>query len=293
MEMDILKKIKTRQIVLLDGGMGTELAKRGCKMGGLMNIENPSQVLAIHQDYIAAGADILITNTLTMNRIYLESHEPGIDIIEANLAGARLARQAATGGQLVMGDISSTGRFLEPYGEYTEEQFFKNFLEQAELLRLGGVDGFIIETMSDIREAACAIKACKAAAGLPVMVSISFSSADGGGYTMMGNTVEEIAAMAEENGAIAVGANCGELEPEKMAVLAKLFSQSTSLPVIIQPNAGKPVLREDGTTSFTMGAQEFAIALMRCIDNGATVIGGCCGTTPLHIRAAAEMVKKK
>jgi 5-methyltetrahydrofolate--homocysteine methyltransferase len=123
--MNILEKVKNRRIVLLDGGMGTELAKRGCKMGGRMNIENPSQVLAVHQDYIAAGADILITNTLTLNRIYFESHDPGTGLLEANLAGARLAKQAATGHQLVMGDISSTGQFLEPYGEYTEEQFLK------------------------------------------------------------------------------------------------------------------------------------------------------------------------
>jgi 5-methyltetrahydrofolate--homocysteine methyltransferase len=123
------------------------------------------------------------------------------------------------------------------------------------------------------------------------MVSITFSSAENGGFTMMGNTVEETA-MAEENGAVAVGANCGELEPGKMAVIAKLFSKSTSLPVIIQPNAGKPLLQEDGTTFFTMGPEEFTGALMRCIDNGATIIGGCCGTTPMHIRAAAEMIRK-
>ncbi len=290
--MDILERIINRQIVLLDGAMGTELSNRGCNMGGRMNLVNPGRVLAIHRDYIASGADILITNTLTMNRINIEIHEPGTDIIEVNLAGARLARQAVTGGQPVLGDISSTGRFLEPYGEYTEEQFYHNFREQAEILARGGVDGFIIETMSDLREAACAIRACKDAADIPVLVSISFSSADGGGYTIMGNTVEETARIAEEHGATAVGANCGELEPEKMAVLASLFSKSTSLPVIIQPNAGKPVLQEDGTTSFTMGPEEFAEALMRCIDNGATIVGGCCGTTPGHIRAAAEMIRQ-
>ena len=292
MIMDIIERIKNRRIVLLDGAMGTELEKRGSGMGGRMNLENPGHVLAIHQDYIASGADIIITNTLTMNRINIGFHEPGTDIDEANLAGARLARQAVTGNRLVLGDISSTGQFLEPYGEYTEEQFCDNFTEQAGLLARGGVDGYIIETMSDIREAACALKACRKVSDGPVLLCMSFSSAENGGHTIMGNTVEETVRIAEENGATAVGANCGELEPDKMALLAKLFSRSTSLPVIIQPNAGRPVLQEDGTTVFTMGPVEFSVALSRCIDNGATIIGGCCGTTPEHIRAASEMIRK-
>ena len=289
--MDILERIKNSQIVLLDGAMGTELAKHGLEMGGMINLQDPEHVLAVHREYIRAGADILITNTLTMNRINIEFHGQSIDINEVNLAGARLAKQAVTENQLVFGDISSTGQFLEPYGEYSEEQFYNNFKEQAEILAQGGVDGFIIETISDLREAACALKACKDLADLPVLVSLSFTSADNGGYTMMGNSVEETAKIAEENGATAVGANCGELDPEKMAELVSLFKKSTSLPVIIQPNAGKPVLNDNGSTTFNMGPQEFADELMRCIDNGATLIGGCCGTTPEHIRAIAQRIR--
>lgn len=289
--MDILERIKNSQIVLLDGAMGTELAKRGLEMGGMINLQDPEHVLAVHREYIRAGADILITNTLTMNRINIEFHGQSIDINEVNLTGARLAKQAVTENQLVFGDISSTGQFLEPYGEYSEEQFYNNFKEQAEILAQGGVDGFIIETISDLREAACALKACKDLADLPVLVSLSFTSADNGGYTMMGNSVEETAKIAEENGATAVGANCGELDPEKMAELVSLFKKSTSLPVIIQPNAGKPVLNDNGSTTFNMGPQEFADELIRCIDNGATLIGGCCGTTPEHIRTIAQRIR--
>ena len=289
--MDVLDRIKNNYIVLLDGAMGTELEKRGSEMGGRTNLVNPGHVLSVHQDYTGAGADILITNTLTMNRINIEFHGQDIDIEDANKAGAELARRAATKNQLVLGDISSTGQFLEPYGEYTEEQFYNNFTEQAEILKRGGVDGFIIETVSDLREAACALKACRDVSDGPVLLCLSFSSAERGGYTIMGNTAEETSRVAEEYGATAVGANCGELEPEKMAELASLFRKSTSLPVIIQPNAGKPVLGNDGTTSFSMGPEEFAEALLRCIDKGATLIGGCCGTTPDHIRAVAKRIR--
>jgi 5-methyltetrahydrofolate--homocysteine methyltransferase len=288
----IAEKIRNRRIVLLDGAMGTELAAQGVEMGGKSNLLHPGHVRCVHDAYCRAGADILITNTLTMNRIYIEHHKLGIDPVQVNLAGVRLAREAASQGQSVFGDISSTGQFLEPYGEYTEEQFFYNFREQAGILYRGGVNGFIIETVSDLREAACALRACRDIADIPVLVSLSFSSSENGGYTMMGNTVEETVKMAEENGASAIGANCGELDPLKMADLVKLFNKHTSLPVLIQPNAGKPELLDDGTTAFNMGPGAFADELMKCIDNGATLIGGCCGTTPRHMAAVARKIGK-
>jgi 5-methyltetrahydrofolate--homocysteine methyltransferase len=289
--MDVLDRIKNNKIVLIDGAMGTELAKRGLEMGGKINLLAPDHVLAIHREYVDAGADILITNTLTMNRISIELHGQEIDVGQVNMAGASIARKAITGKQLVFGDIGPTGQFLEPYGEYTELQFYNNFREQAEFLVLGGVNGFIIETMSDLREAACALKACRDLSDMPVLVCLSFSSAAGGGNTIMGNTVQEAALMAEEFGATAVGANCGDLEPEAMARLAKLFREATTLPVIIQPNAGKPVLNDDGTTTFNMDPSVFAGGLIGCIKNGATLAGGCCGTTPDHIRAVAQKIK--
>ena len=289
--MDVLEKIAANHVVLLDGAMGTELAKRGSEMGGRTNITDPGHVLAVHRDYIYAGSDILITNTLTMNRIYIEAHSQDINTEMVNMEGARLAREAINGSQLVFGDISSTGQFLEPYGDYTEAQFYDNFREQADILIKGKVDGFIIETVSDMREAACALKACRDAAPVPVLVSMSFASSANGGHTMMGNTVDEIVKMAEENGATAVGANCGELDPEEMAELVKLFKKSTTLPLIIQPNAGKPVLKNDGTTDFNMMPDKFSDLLMKCIDNGATIIGGCCGTTPEHISAVAQRIR--
>src|SRR5690554_2027460 len=136
-----------------------------------------------------------------MNRVYIETHHPGLDLREVNLAGARLARTAAGEGCYVLGDISSTGRMLEPYGDLTEEEAFKAFHEQASVLAEGGVDGFIIETMFSLAEAACALRACRAAADLPVIVCISFSTVENGGRTIMGDSAQDCALTLMEAGA--------------------------------------------------------------------------------------------
>jgi 5-methyltetrahydrofolate--homocysteine methyltransferase len=288
--LDFRNFLNDNKVVLFDGAMGTELAKRGLEMSGTNNLSNPSKVLEVHQEYIKAGTEVLITNTLTMNRINLESHGINIDVKEVNLAGVKLAKQAVNNGQFVFGDISSTGQLLEPYGDYSEEQFYNNFKEQATILAEGGADGFIIETMIDLREAICALQACRAISNLPIIVSMSFSQVTKGGRTIMGNTVSEIVEAVEKYGADAVGANCGELGLDEMAEIAKMYKEATSLPIIIQPNAGKPILVND-QTKFEMKPEEFAGGLQKWIDNGARMIGGCCGTSPDHIRAIKQRLK--
>lgn len=288
--MDFQRYLQEKGTVLFDGAMGTQLARLGLEMGGSNNLTNPEQVLQVHRDYCQAGADVLITNTLTMNRIYIESHCLGVSVREVNSAGVRLAKAAAREGQQVFGNISTTGQLLEPLGSYTTKQFFENFLEQAVILADCGVDGYIVETMVDLQEAACALQACKAAAKLPVIVSMSFAQAVNGGRTIMGNTVAQIASQLQELGADTIGANCGELDPFEMAVIAGLFREAASLPVIIQPNAGKPIFKNNQTT-FTMEPEDFADGLEICLQNGACMVGGCCGTSPAHIRAIAQRIK--
>jgi 5-methyltetrahydrofolate--homocysteine methyltransferase len=288
--LDFRNFLSDSKVVLFDGAMGTELAKRSLEMSGINNLSNPSQVLEVHQEYIRAGTEVLITNTLTMNRINLESHGINIDVKAVNLAGVKLAKQAVNNGQFVLGDISSTGQLLEPYGDYSEEQFYNNFKEQATILAEGGADGFIIETMIDLREAICALQACRDISNLPIIVSMSFSQVTKGGRTVMGNTVSEIVEAVEKHGADAVGANCGELGLDEMAEIAKMYNEATSLPIIIQPNAGKPTLVND-QTKFEMKPEEFAHGLQKWIDNGARMIGGCCGTSPDHIRAIKQRLK--
>jgi len=288
--VDLLKVIDDRKVIIFDGAMGTELARRGLETSGTINLTGPQHILDFHREYIEAGVDVLTTNTFTMNRISAESHGPAIDWREANLAGVRLAREAIAGDRFVFGDLGPTGKLLEPYGTYTEEQFYDNFREQALILAEGGADGLIIETMTDLREALCALKACRAAAELPVIVTMSYATTAKGGRTVMGSTVAEVAIALEENGADAVGANCGELSPEEMAQIAALYKEHTSLPVLIQPNAGKPKLVE-GRTVYDMSPEDFADGMIKCLESGASLIGGCCGTTLDHLKAVVRRIR--
>lgn len=279
--------------MLFDGAMGTQLAKRGLSMGGHNCVTHPDDVLAVHRAYIEAGSHLLITNTLTMNRIQLDTHnEADVDLREVNLAGAKLAREAASSQNSVFGDISSTGKLLKPYGELDEADAFEAYKEQASILAEGGVDGFIVETMTDMNEALCALKACKAVSELPVLVTMSFSTAKKGGRTMMGNTAEDCAKAFTEAGAAVVGTNCGDLDPFQMADVVSTFCKATHLPVAAQPNAGKPKFVE-GETVFDMTPEEFVKGITACIEAGAKIVGGCCGTSPEHIRAVAEMLAEK
>ena len=272
--------------------MGTELDKLGLMSRGENNIAAPDAVLSIHRAYAACGSQSLTTNTLTMNRIYIETHHVDVDVREVNLAGAALARQAASDGQYVLGDMCSTGQLLEPYGTFTEQQFYDAFREQAELLAEGGVDAFLIETMIDLREALCALRACKDAASLPVMVTMAFSTESNGGRTIMGNSAKDCAQQLADAGADVVGANCGSVDPYQTAEIVSLFKSACSLPILAQPNAGLPRLVGDRTL-FDMGPEAFAQGVAECIRAGAQIVGGCCGTTPEHIRAVSELTSRR
>ncbi|MDD4870818.1 MAG: homocysteine S-methyltransferase family protein [Kiritimatiellae bacterium] len=276
--------------VLLDGAMGTQLAARGLEMGGQNCLLNPETVRDIHRAYVEAGADILITNTLTMNRIYIETHKLGVGVEEVNIAGARLAREAS-GDRPVLGDISSTGQLLEPYGECSEEQAFAAFREQARHLANAGVDGFIVETMLDLREALCAARACRAVADLPVVMTLSFQTSDHGGRTIMGNSAAEIAEAASVVDVVAVGANCGSLDPSQTAAVLAIMRAACSLPLVAQPNAGIPRL-SGGVTIFDMNSTDFATGIADCLRSGARLVGGCCGTSPEHIRQTRNTIDR-
>ena len=282
----------TDGIVLLDGAMGTELSGRGVVAGGESNITAGEVVCGIHREYVECGCDAITTNTLTMNRIYIETHKVGVSVEEVNRAGAALARTAGGDGVFVLGNISSTGQLLEPYGTFTEDQFVETFKEQASILADAGVDGFVIETMIDLREAVCALRACKVVSDLPVLVSMSFATDDKGGRTVMGDSVADCAARLAGEGASVIGANCGNLDPHQTAAVVRLFRQATTLGLLAQPNAGKPKLVGDKTV-FDMEADEFAAGIKECAAAGAGIVGGCCGTTPGHIRAVAERLGRR
>lgn len=284
--------LRSERIVLLDGAMGTALDEHGLMGRGRVNLDAPDVVREIHRAYARCGCDALIANTLTMNRIYVETHNVGVSVADVNRAGAELAKQAADSGQFVLGDISSTGQLLEPYGTFTESQFYDAFKEQATILANAGVDGFIIETVFDLREALCALQACKENFALPAVVCIAFATEANGGRTIMGNTAEQCARQLTDAGADATGANCGDLDPAQMARVIALLRTATDLPLAAQPNAGMPRLVDDRTV-FDMDAKTFAVGIAQCIDAGAKIVGGCCGTTQEHIRAVGEMIRAR
>jgi len=290
--VEFIDLIRTDDKVLLDGAMGTELDKRILMSQSQNNLANPEVVLEIHRKYAQCGCHLLTTNTLTMNRIYIEMHHLNVGVKEVNQAGAELARQAANENQYVLGDISSTGQFLEPYGNYKESEFYDAFKEQVEILAEGRVDGFIVETIFDLREALCALRACKENSSLPVITSMAFATETEGGRTIMGNTAQECATKLTDAGADVIGVNCGDLDPSQMAMAVSLLKSATSLPILAQPNAGKPKLVNNQTV-FDMGPEDFAAGITKCLHAGARLVGGCCGTSPEHIRAVANILKER
>ena len=289
MAVDFLQLLKDRKVVLLDGAMGTQLDKRGLMSRGSSNLDAAEAVLDIHRTYAQCGCDALTTNTLTMNRIYIETHNVGVSVREVNRAGAKLARQVAGDTLCVLGDMSSTGQLLEPYGTYRQSQFYDAFQEQAEALAEAGIDGFIIETVFDLREALCALRACKENFALPVVVCMTFQTDKNGGRTMMGDTAEQCAGQLAGAGADVIGANCGDLDPLQMSGVVAMLKAATDRAIVAQPNAGRPRVVEDKTV-FDMEPAPFAEGISECIRAGAHVVGGCCGTTPQHIEAVRRRV---
>lgn len=290
--MESLKRVlQGKDVILLDGAMGTELSRLGVQSIVNANLSNPNEVIKIHKEYLGAGSNAIITNTLTLNRISIESHHIDVDVSAINEAGASLALSAASGNAFVLGNLSSTGQMLEPYGTYSDTDFIATFKEQASYLQKRRIDGFIVETVFDLREAICILKGCRAASSLPVLVCIAFNSELNGGRTIMGDSAKDCAIQLTENGADAVGANCGGIDPMQLADIIATMSASTKLPIVAEPNAGKPRL-VDGVTTFDMDADTFAAGMLECKKAGARVLGGCCGTTPDHIRALRMLLQK-
>ena len=289
--MNFSEYLNNKDIILLDGAIGTELDKRGLMGKARANLDNPDIVLEIQREYVQCGCDAIISNTLVMNRIYIDTHNMDVPVDKVNKAGVEIARKAIGTDKLVLGDISSTGQLLEPYGTYKEEQFYEAFKEQAEILAQAGADAFIIETVFDLREAVCALKACKENTPLPAIVTITYQTEQQGGRTMMGDTAEQCAKALSDNGADVIGANCGSLSPTQTAKVISELRKATTLPLAAQPNAGIPKLVDDKTI-FEMTPEPFAKGVKECIEAGAKLVGGCCGTTPEHIRAVAEMLGK-
>ncbi len=273
--------------IVLDGAMGTQLMAHYVKGNNeLWGAEHPDELAAIHRAYIDAGATAIITNTFGGSRLKLAKVHLGDRVEELNRRLAEIAVKAAGDDAFVLGDVGPTGEFIEPVGTMTADEMTDVYREQIRALVAGGVDGIIIETMMDPNEAACAVRAAKdVAPDLPVLVSMTFEKNPRGFRTMMGTTPEQAAQILTDAGADVIGANCGGITPEQFIDLLGEIRQGTDRPLLVEPNAGLPEI-EDGKTIFREVPDTFARLAPKYRELGAVAIGGCCGTTPEHIRAA-------
>jgi len=273
-----------------DGVYGTELQGRG-PAGGcpeLLNADDPAAVEAVARSYVRAGADVILTNSLSAHRFGLALHGAADRAAEIARAAAEIAVRAVAGTDTkVFGSFGSTGRIVMT-GDTPQADLAAAFAETASALAAGGVEAIVLETFNELAEAEIALRAVRDACDLPVVVSMAFAFGPDGTATMMGESPADLAKMAEAGGADAVGANCG-VGPKQYVRVAELLKEATGLPVWIKPNAGMPAVVE-GRTTFPMGPAEFASFVPTLIEAGADFIGGCCGTTPDHIRSVRAAV---
>lgn len=286
--------------ILADGAMGTLLTAQGLPAGSpppLWNVERPEAVRAVHRAYIEAGSQIILTNSFVASRVLLGRYGLGERAAELNEAAARLARAEADAADrpvVVAGSIGPTGEMLEPLGTLSFEDAKAAFAEQAGALAAGapatgGVDVFWIETMSDLEEVRAAVEGCRQAApGLPLVTTMTF---DTGGRTMMGVTPERALETMSGLGAMALGANCGNGPDEIEDVIRKMHAANPGATLVAKANAGRPRL-ENGVAVFDATPPVMAGYAARMRALGATIIGGCCGNTPDHIRAMARALRE-
>jgi methionine synthase I (cobalamin-dependent) len=285
-------------LFILDGAMGTQLFAHGIEVGqcsDYLNIESPDLIAEIHGAYLRAGSDAILTNTFGANKFTLARHGHADKVAQINLAGAQLARRTAGEDKYVLGDIGPCGDFLEPLGNVKAGELREAFADQAKALADGGVDGLIIETMTAIEEVTIAIEAVKSVSDLPIFVSLAYDPAGDEFKTMMGIGPETAVGKLTPLGIAVIGFNCGTLDMDGYVKLAQIYADvigAESIALLAEPNAGRPDLA-DGKAVYNLSPEDFATAAEEICATGVKIIGGCCGTTPDHIRTMAIKLKNK
>ncbi len=298
MQRTLIHELVAGRILVCDGAMGTELFLAGLgkdECGEEWNLSLPDRVLGIQRRYVEAGADCLITNTFGASRIMLSRHGLEGRIGEINQAGARIAREAfgAKPG-FVLGDIGPLGVLLEPYGDLPVDQARAVLEEQAGALVGSGVDAIIIETQTALEELGIAIDAARKVGAPCVIASLAYDlMQDRVSYrTMMGVSPEQAAKFVEERGANIVALNCGTgMDMEGAARVARLYRSSCGLPIMVQPNAGQPIM-ENNRAVYRQGPSDMAREVPAALAAGVGIVGSCCGSTPEHTREIRRMVDR-
>lgn len=293
-----MKDFRTRlargKILVADGAMGTYLMAHGLKAGDcpeMVNLKNPAILEEIARLYFEAGAEILLTNTLGGSPLKLAMYglEHETETINAN--AVRAARNIVGQGAYIAASCGPSGRTLKPYGDIEPADVRASFVRQIRALMEAGTDLLCIETMMDLAEAILAIEAAReVSADLPILATLTFNPTPRGFYTMMGNSIADAIATLPAAGADVIGSNCGS-GIVNMVAIAREFAAQTECPLIIQSNAGLPQI-VDGQTVYSETPEFMATEARALVESGVRIIGGCCGTTPAHIRALKAMVRE-
>jgi 5-methyltetrahydrofolate--homocysteine methyltransferase len=290
--MSIIDKLHQNNILLSDGAWGTFLQAKGLKAGEcpeLWNITNRGDVFDIAKSYLQAGSDIIETNSFGGTVFKLSQYGLGDRVSEINQSAAAISREAAGYDKHVAGSVGPTGKMLL-MGDVTEQELYDAFREQSVALENGGADIIIIETMSAIDEASLAVKAARENTKCTVIVTMTFSKTPKGEYrTMMGVSPEEMVISMKEAGAHIIGSNCGNGIEDMIGIVKAIKAADNKIPVMIQANAGVPELIE-GKTVFRETPGMMASFVPELIKAGVNIIGGCCGTTPDHIRSIGKVL---
>ena len=291
--MSILNELLSeRTTLLIDGAMGTELFARGLTAGDppeAWNVDMPETITSVHASYILAGSDIILTNSFGGTAFRLKLHRLDDRVVELNAAAAAVARAAAEVSErrvIVAGSMGPSGELLVPMGEMTPETCSAAFESQAEGLTAGGADILWIETMSSLDELEAAVRGARRSSDLPIAATMSFDTA---GRTMMGVTGQAAAQRMTELGLAAIGANCGNNIAETEAAVIEICAGAGDTPVISKSNAGVPEFRGD-RLEYSGSPEVMGAHLQRMIDAGATIIGGCCGTSTEHLQMMRQVM---
>jgi len=285
--------LQRERLLVLDGAWGTELTRRGLPAGEAperWNLTNAARVAEVPGAYCDAGAQVVLTNTFGGSRCKLEKVGLADRVAEVNRCGAQISKNAVRDRALVFASVGPTGDFIEPLGTLTVTAAEDMFAEQIDALLAGGADAIVVETMTDLQETLCAVRAARRVqADVPVVASLTFDKGARGYATMMGVTPATAAEQLAAADVDVIGTNCGNGIETMIAIVHELRAHCT-LPLWARPNAGVPQL-VDGTTVFPDSPAAMAGKIAALRDAGASMIGGCCGTTPAHIRAIADALR--
>ena len=288
-----LDRLSSGDILVLDGATGTNLQRRGLPSGmpsDVWVLDNPAAVRQLYADFLAAGSDILLTNTFGSSRLHLGHAGLADRFEETNRRAVELLREVIQGTPtLAAGSLGPLGEMLQPYGSLSAEDAERYYAEQAQVLSAAGVDLLVVETQFDLTEALAAVRGVRTVSDLPLVCSFSY---DRGARTMMGVKPAQMALALVDHGVAALGINCGRSLEDNLKALHEL-RQATNLPLWFKPNAGLPRTDESGALHYDVTPEIMAGQVPAWIEAGARLIGGCCGTSPEHLQAIARVVKDR